>query len=138
MCVCGCFVLFRTTPSPRVSSISNATMHTTLIHFSLLITTALAAPSSYHLLPRQNATKGPCDPWSLICQPVRQSNACLAQFLNRANDSVILRCVDDQDAVQAKIDVSGREWRGGMETGWADESRFVRVMGAIRSWRSGL
>jgi hypothetical protein len=114
-------------------------MHTSpVIQFSLFIAITLAVPSSHHLLPRQNATTGPCDPWSPTCQPVRQSNACLAQFLNRANDSVILRCVDDQDAGQAKVDVSGREWRGGMETGWADESRFVRVMGAIRSWRSGL
>jgi hypothetical protein len=112
MCVCRCFVLFRTTPSPPVTSISGTTMHTSFILLSILITTALAAPSTHHLLPRQNATKGPCDPWSPICQPVRQSNACLAQFLNRANDSVILRCVDDQDAGQAKVDVSERGTRG--------------------------
>jgi len=79
----------------------------TLITITLLLATGtFATPYSPHILPRQNSVAGPCDPWSLACQPVRQSNACLAQFLNRANASVILRCVDDEDTAQAERDVS--------------------------------
>jgi hypothetical protein len=80
-------------------------MRTFTVSFILFISRTLAAPSFYSLVTRQNATTGPCDAWASACQPVRQSNACLAQFLNRAEDSVILRCVNDQDAAQAKIDV---------------------------------
>jgi hypothetical protein len=74
--------------------------------FLLFTNSALAAPSFHNLITRHNTTNGPCDAWAPACQPVRQSNACLAQFLNRAEDGVILRCVNDQNAVQAKIDVS--------------------------------
>jgi hypothetical protein len=78
--------------------------------FSILLFSAVAlgVPSGHHFSPRQNTTTGPCDPWANACQPVRVANACLAQFLNRASDAQILMCVNDQDAAQAKIDVSER------------------------------
>jgi hypothetical protein len=81
-------------------------MRTFTMPFAVFVTSAIAAPSFHQLIPRQNITTGPCDAWAPVCQPVRQSNACLAQFLNRADNSVILRCVNDQDAAQAKLDVS--------------------------------
>jgi hypothetical protein len=81
------------------------TMHTAfqLYLFSAIV---LAAPSIHYFSPRQNTTTGPCDAWAPVCQPVRVANACLAQFLNRAEDAQILKCVNDEDAAQAKINVS--------------------------------
>lgn len=66
---------------------------------------ALAAPSSHGLISRQN-TIGPCDAWAVECQPVRVANTCLAAFLRFDVQEDILRCVDDQDSVKAKNDVS--------------------------------
>ncbi|EAT91930.1 hypothetical protein SNOG_00435 [Parastagonospora nodorum SN15] len=95
----------------------------TLIATTLILTSStFATPYPHHVFLRRNSTAGPCDPWSPTCQPVRQSNACLAQFLNRANTSVILKCVDDEDAARAKRDENVDV-----------EFRFARVMDAIAS-----